>query len=727
MGSLYTVKYGDTLVGIAQANGYDSWREIYYHDDNWEFRQKRPDPDKIYPGDVLVLPDRAPPPPEKKSDIPEDAVIARDGDSLCSLAHERGFKNCEKLRAMNLEFNNRHVEDGDFVLIPGRDPKQEDGATEEKHVFETQVRRVSVHFITDRDRDTPEAALGSDGQARLAVSNFVPTRQGAGFTNGDWKDHTFFGYDADASADPDHFKVQVFDFEAEKAGETEVKVTLQVQKPKLSVHGRIEAWEDMTEAGTKLENVVCKQVVTGEAWYRSHYLRLVADTQDQTAKRPHGRSSDGGTDVSKQTLVVPALNDSKMEILDYRVVAYRPMKDCAAASDAGRCLARRVAGVGKDEKSLVMKVTRIGGASGSGISDADIESMVFVNMRATLAQSDVGIYLVGNQAFDAPEPRNMIVVSDYDAKKADGGGEIRIRVRMPATSSVVEVNVRTGRKAKPEETARKIAKALEAKGVKCTVSPNPPVQDAGDDFGSCDILCRDEDLNPVRILSATSSDSDQKVAHTGGFNSASVEDTTSQYGSTNGTNAQMVGSIDFRAACKNYTSGTNRLDVILVNDFARGGLLGKALLPYRDVVSRLRPLPECSMCVFLDHGGATRRTVLAHEAGHVLLDAFHTTRMTGGVEKDWDNNAYDNNTKLAFSEWMSAISRESSGTFIHKRMSDDPSTVKYAVVKKGVNNLQGEIKTLGGAEPSPVQRFRTLSSSVLKELRKLENEPGFGG
>jgi LysM repeat protein len=71
----YVVKYGDTLVKIAKAHGFADWREIYYHPDNYAFRTKRPDPDKIYPGDVLKIPARgaaippgshphtAPPPP----------------------------------------------------------------------------------------------------------------------------------------------------------------------------------------------------------------------------------------------------------------------------------------------------------------------------------------------------------------------------------------------------------------------------------------------------------------------------------------------------------------------------------------------------------------------------------------------------------------------------------------------------------------------------------------
>ncbi len=59
MGTSYTVRRGDTLSRIAQRHGYDSWEEIYNHDDNRAFRERRPDPNRIRAGDTLILPDRA--------------------------------------------------------------------------------------------------------------------------------------------------------------------------------------------------------------------------------------------------------------------------------------------------------------------------------------------------------------------------------------------------------------------------------------------------------------------------------------------------------------------------------------------------------------------------------------------------------------------------------------------------------------------------------------------
>jgi N-acetylmuramoyl-L-alanine amidase len=50
------VKKGDNLSSIARANGLKNWRSIYNHQDNKAFRKKRPDPNLIYPGDVIWLP-----------------------------------------------------------------------------------------------------------------------------------------------------------------------------------------------------------------------------------------------------------------------------------------------------------------------------------------------------------------------------------------------------------------------------------------------------------------------------------------------------------------------------------------------------------------------------------------------------------------------------------------------------------------------------------------------
>ena len=54
-GFWYTVKSGDWLDGIAKRNGLLSWKDIYYHEKNKAHREKRKDPNKLYPGDKLWI------------------------------------------------------------------------------------------------------------------------------------------------------------------------------------------------------------------------------------------------------------------------------------------------------------------------------------------------------------------------------------------------------------------------------------------------------------------------------------------------------------------------------------------------------------------------------------------------------------------------------------------------------------------------------------------------
>lgn len=56
----YTVVRGDCLSLIAQRYGFADYRTIYNHPENAEFKRLRPDPNLIYPGDILSIPDRDP-------------------------------------------------------------------------------------------------------------------------------------------------------------------------------------------------------------------------------------------------------------------------------------------------------------------------------------------------------------------------------------------------------------------------------------------------------------------------------------------------------------------------------------------------------------------------------------------------------------------------------------------------------------------------------------------
>jgi N-acetylmuramoyl-L-alanine amidase len=52
----HTVRQGEYLSLIALDYGIAHWRDIYDHPDNAEFRRLRPDPNVIFPGDIVAVP-----------------------------------------------------------------------------------------------------------------------------------------------------------------------------------------------------------------------------------------------------------------------------------------------------------------------------------------------------------------------------------------------------------------------------------------------------------------------------------------------------------------------------------------------------------------------------------------------------------------------------------------------------------------------------------------------
>jgi len=58
MATYHEVEQGECLSSIALLYGFSDYHTIYNHPKNAEFRQKRPDPNVIYPGDEIFIPDK---------------------------------------------------------------------------------------------------------------------------------------------------------------------------------------------------------------------------------------------------------------------------------------------------------------------------------------------------------------------------------------------------------------------------------------------------------------------------------------------------------------------------------------------------------------------------------------------------------------------------------------------------------------------------------------------
>ncbi|MGH8079197.1 MAG: PGRP and LysM peptidoglycan-binding domain-containing protein [Lysobacter sp.] len=53
----HRVQQGDYLAKIARVYGLSDWREIWNHPDNLALKNRRKDPNVLFPGDVLAIPD----------------------------------------------------------------------------------------------------------------------------------------------------------------------------------------------------------------------------------------------------------------------------------------------------------------------------------------------------------------------------------------------------------------------------------------------------------------------------------------------------------------------------------------------------------------------------------------------------------------------------------------------------------------------------------------------
>ena len=90
----YTIKSGDTLSKIAKEAGIPDWKTIYNDPQNADFRKKRPDPDKIYPGDKIWIPGTPKTSTGKKtvfviSRVLHASIVQIEGDTDISVAYAK--------------------------------------------------------------------------------------------------------------------------------------------------------------------------------------------------------------------------------------------------------------------------------------------------------------------------------------------------------------------------------------------------------------------------------------------------------------------------------------------------------------------------------------------------------------------------------------------------------------------------------------------------------------
>lgn len=61
MPTTHVVRQGECFLLIARCHGFADFQRVYEHPDNAELRRKRPNPNVLFPGDSVVIPDRGSP------------------------------------------------------------------------------------------------------------------------------------------------------------------------------------------------------------------------------------------------------------------------------------------------------------------------------------------------------------------------------------------------------------------------------------------------------------------------------------------------------------------------------------------------------------------------------------------------------------------------------------------------------------------------------------------
>ena len=282
-------------------------------------------------------------------------VVASVGDTLCGIAIDNGFHDCQPVRNANpgADFLTRPLRDGDAVTVPDIETRDETKSTTTTNVFvKKNAPPVSICFV----HGSPDKHyLDDDHLTFLLVSKFQVDKGGptgaAAFPDA-------FEFHAEGDVDIATFKVQVVD---PAAGAT-VQVTLQALKPVYKAdHVTVDHHEEFTgaELAKRKLDVQCAKVRSGVA-YRSKYLRLVVDEADKSGTVgpvPPGTFPPGaGSPKPAQSLLVTDMVDQgepDVEILDQRVRASYEIPRCPGSP---KCKVTAELPIGDDRKRLRMFV-----------------------------------------------------------------------------------------------------------------------------------------------------------------------------------------------------------------------------------------------------------------------------------------------------------------------------------------------------------------------------------
>ena len=626
-------------------------------------------------------------------------VTANDGDTLCGLAIDAGFVNCQPLRDepqnQGKDFLKRPtLKSGDVVVIPDKKLKDESKAADTKNKFVKKTApKVSIRFVHGSPN---KKYLLDDTLNFLDISNYETNLAG---TSGRKNLPSGFGFDPDGHADPDTFKVEVVD----PAAGGSVGIVLQAMKPVYKVDGTVDHYEEFSggQAAGRKVNITCKKVSSGVA-FRSQYLRLVTDEIDQAT-------------VAGQTVLVTDIADGQgtgkttdndfVEILDQQTRASYSVNRCPAPQ---KCTVSAQVPVGQNpfRIKLVFHAFRSApGAAGgvNGVTSQMLRRRAFRWFRRAYAQADMSPKLVGPIVeFIDPPPDNMLVICQDHGRLSSGFNSAVAPSSLSFTLSTPPphapnappdpvVSIPLSSLLTPKQMGDLVVGALPA-GFSATAFTNALAFNAND--GSCDVLITRTDGTRVMILNETTDDTSATVT-VARVSISNVNDAD--------TGPTLIPTTaEFRRVIRAAPGAPDQLDCYVVGQFANINLRGRAFVPARDLGAAFQPPDPLKFAAIMAttsgsgpvlDGGDNLPFTFPHEAGHVLNDAFHT------------NAADANGPTQLMSGTGTSVANAVNAT---KRICDTPVLVQYGAFDPA-QATPGASKFL---RINAVQRFRTGAAAV---------------
>lgn len=617
-------------------------------------------------------------------------VTASAGDTLCGIGMDNGFLDCAPIRAANAgqDFLNRPLKDGDVVTVPDLDLATESKSTTTTATFvKKSAPPVSIRFV----HGSPDKHyLEDDTLLFLLVSKFQVDKGG---TTGASAFPDQFEFQQAGHVDIATFKVEIVD---PAAGGT-VQATLEALKPVYKPDKTVDHNELFTgaEHDKRKLDVQCAKVHSGVS-YRSKYLRLVVDEADKSGTvgpvASNGFAPGPGSPKPAQTLLVTDMVDQgepDVEILDQRVRATYTITRCPGSP---QCCVTAELPVGDDRQRLRMFVHVMRRTPGGSpvVTVDDAKRRVLKWCRRIFAQSSISPKIVGIQEEDPVE--NMIMISDPGGPPVPGanaggssasgvdstGQPSRIQFRIRAADGtnqlvgpITPADPGTGAGFTPIQTANALA-ALVQDPFTATPTGNP--RRSNDTQGSADIVIRHNAGQFITFGVADSSDTAQTL------DVGNINPLPAPQRSWDDFNF-LAGSPDQRVMLKNYDTGTDRIDVFVV-DSTSDGNRGEAMIHGHAITTDATRFAidsvKSSLFVIQStmNAGDSDPLVLSHEAGHVTGEVGHAT----GVPTELmfanvtGNNAVGSSKRLTSRSVPYGLT--SGGSFnINQRMRDEGGAV----------------------------------------------------